>query len=96
MDHHLALILAEVLNRVALTGVAVEGQNRGLLGKFIFQYAIGEGVGCVGGDGSEFVVMRHSYFLDSLLHKLVEIWDTDELLYLSPRVIVLVSLAGTR
>ena len=60
MDHHLILILAEVLDRVALTGVAFEGWNRELLGKFIFQYDLREGgVGCIGGDGSESVVMRH-------------------------------------
>jgi len=43
MDHHLVLILAEVLNRIALTGVSIKGWNHELLGKFIFQYVLGEG-----------------------------------------------------
>jgi len=38
MDHHLVLILAELLDWVALTGVAVKGQNREFLEKFTFQY----------------------------------------------------------
>jgi len=47
MDHHLVLILAEVLDQVTLIGVIIKDQNRELLGKFIFQYALGEGrVGC--------------------------------------------------
>ena len=48
IDHHLVLIFAEVLDRVALIGVAIKGRNHELHGKFIFQYAIGEGgVGCI-------------------------------------------------
>jgi len=39
MDHYLVLILAEVLGQIALTEVAIKGQNRKLLRKFIFQYA---------------------------------------------------------
>ena len=67
IDHHLILILAEVLNRVTMTGVIVEGQSRELLKKFIFQYVFGEGrIGCICGDGSESVVTRHSCFFDSL------------------------------
>jgi len=53
-DHHLVLILVEILDRIALTGVAVKGWNRELLKKFTFQYALREGkVGCIDGDGSE-------------------------------------------
>jgi len=43
IDHHLVLILAEVLNRIALTGIAIKGRNHELLGKFIFQYALRKG-----------------------------------------------------
>ena len=39
-------------------------------------------------------MMEHSCFFDSLPYKLVEILDTDELLYSSPRVIVLVFVQG--
>ena len=86
-----------MLNRVTLTGIAVKGRNRELLGKFIFQYDLGEvGVGCIGGDGSKSVVMWHSCLFDSFLYKVVEILDTDELLYLFSRVIMLISRAGTR
>ena len=35
MDYHLVLILAEVLNQIALIGVTIKGQNHELLGKFI-------------------------------------------------------------
>ena len=50
MDHHLVLILEEVLNRIALIRVAIKGQNHELLEKFIFQFAIKErGVGCIRG-----------------------------------------------
>ena len=38
MDHHLVLILMEVLNWIVLTGVAIKGQDYELLEKFIFQY----------------------------------------------------------
>jgi len=38
--------------------------------------------------------MRYSYFFDWLLYKLVKILDTDKLLYLSPKVIMLISHAG--
>ena len=82
-----------MLDRIALTRVAINNQNHELLEKFIFQYALGErGVGCIGGDGSEFVVMRHYHFFDSLLHKLIKILDMDE--GLSPRVVVLIPRAG--
>ena len=58
MDHHLVLILAEVLNRIALTGVAIKCQNYELLGKLIFQYVLGEGrIGCISDDGPESIVM---------------------------------------
>jgi len=43
MNHHLILILAEVLDRTTLTGIAIRVQNHELLEKFIFQYALGEG-----------------------------------------------------
>ena len=84
MNHHLDLKLAKVLDWVTLTGVAIKGQNRELLEKFIFQCVLGEeGVGCIDGDGSVSAVMRHSCFFNSLLYNLVEILDTDEVLYLS-------------
>ena len=58
MDHHLVLILAEVLDRVALIGVAIKGQNHESFRKFVFQYDLEEGgVGCISGDGSESAVM---------------------------------------
>ena len=41
------------------------------------------------------VMMQQSYFFDLLLYS-VEILDTDELLYLSSRVIVLISRAGIK
>ena len=51
MDHYLVLIVAEVLDRIALTGVADEGWNCELHGKFIFQYHLREGVvGYISGD----------------------------------------------
>jgi len=81
MDHLLVLILMEVLNQVALTEVAIKGRNYELLGKFIFQYDLGEGrVGCIGGDSSESAMMRHSCLFNSFLHKLVKMLDIDELL----------------
>jgi len=65
-----------MLDQIALIVVAVE--NRELLRKFTFEYALGEErVGCMGGDGSESVMVWHSCLLDSLLYKLVEILDTD-------------------
>jgi len=79
--HRLVLIMAEMLDRIALTGVAIKGWNRELLGKFTFQYAPGKGgVGCIGDDGSESVVVWHFCFLDLLLYRLVEILDAEELL----------------
>jgi len=58
MGHHLILILAEVLNRIALTGVVIKSQNHEILGKFIFQYAFREGrIGCISGNGPESAVM---------------------------------------
>jgi len=60
MDHHHILILKEVLERIALTGVAIKGQNHELLEKFILQYALRERrVGCIGGDGSESAMIWH-------------------------------------
>jgi len=95
MDRHLVLILVEMLDRVTLTGVAIKSWNHELLEKFIFQYVLRKvGIGCISDDGSESVVVRHSYFFDSLLYKLVEILDTDELLYPSPRVIMLSLVRG--
>jgi len=79
MDHHLVLILAEVLNRNALTGVAIKGRNHELLEKFIFQYVLREGrIGCISVDGPESAVMGHTRFY-SLFYKLVEILDANEL-----------------
>jgi len=43
MDHHLVLISAEMLNWIALTGVAIKGWNYELLGKFAFQYVLEKG-----------------------------------------------------
>ena len=58
MDHHLVLILTEVLNWVALTRVAIKGWNRELLGKFIFQYDPREGrIECINGNGLDSAVM---------------------------------------
>ena len=58
MDHHLVLILAEMLDWVSLTGVTVKGQNSEFLRKFTSQYVLREGgVGCIDGDGSESAVM---------------------------------------
>ena len=83
--------------RVALTTVAIKGQNGELLGKFIFKYVLREGgVGCIGGDGSKSAMIWHSCFFDSLLYNLVEILDTNELLYPSPRVIMMISRMGMR
>jgi len=39
-------------------------------------------------------VIWHSWFFESLLHKLVEILNTDELLDLSPSMIVLILVRG--
>ena len=66
IDHHLVHILAEVLKWVTLTRVAIKGHNHEALEKFIFQYALREGVRCIGGDGSKSAVMRHFCFFDSL------------------------------
>ena len=33
MDHHFVLILAEMLNRIALTEVTIKGQNHEILGE---------------------------------------------------------------
>ena len=58
MDHHLVLILAEVLGRITLTGVAIKGQNCELLRKFIFQHDLRERrVGYIDGDDFESIVM---------------------------------------
>ena len=40
VDHHLVPILAEVLDQIALTRVAIKGQNHELFEKFIFQYVL--------------------------------------------------------
>ena len=58
INHHLILILTEMLDRIALTRIAVKSWNHELLEKFTFQYVLGErGVGCIGGDGSESAVV---------------------------------------
>ena len=95
IDHHLVLILAEMLDRIALNRVAVKGWNRELLEKFTFQYALREGkVGCISGDGFKSVVVWHSCFLDSLLYKLVEILDANELFSLPPSMIMMIPYVG--
>ena len=48
MNQHLVLIPAEVLEQIALTGVAIKSQNHELLRKFIFQDVLRER----GGDAS--------------------------------------------
>ena len=61
MDHNLVLILREMLNRTALNRVAIKGRDHELLGKFIFQYILGEGrIGCNSGDCPESAVMWHT------------------------------------
>ena len=86
-----------MLDQIALTGVSVKGWNRELFGKFTLQYALEEGgVGCIGGNGSESVVVWDSCFLDSLLYKFVEIFDTDEFFNLPPRMIVMISYTEMR
>ena len=40
MDHYLILILAEVLDRIVLKGVAIKCRNQELLENFIFQCAL--------------------------------------------------------
>ena len=63
----------------------------------MFQYAVGERrVGCISSDGSELVMMWNPRFFDLLLYKLVEILDTDELLGLPLRMIMLILWSGTR
>ena len=97
MNHHLVLILAEMLDRVALTRLTVKCWNRELLGKFTFQYALEEErVGCIGGDGSESAMVWHSCFLDLLPYNLVEILDMEKLFGLPLSIIMLISHMGTR
>jgi len=68
MDHHLVLILREVLDRITQTAVEFKAKDHEFLQKFIFQYAFGERrVGCIEGDGSESVVIWHPHLFDSLL-----------------------------
>jgi len=81
MDHHIVLILAKMLNRIALTRVAIKGRNYELLEKFIFKYVPGEGrIECISGDDPESVKMWHTCSFYLLLYKLVEILNADELL----------------
>ena len=95
MNYHLVLILAKVLDWVALAEIATEGNNHEFLEKFITQHALGERrVGCICSDCSEFVVGRHPRFLDSLLHELVENLDADELFSLPLNAIVLIPREG--
>ena len=97
MNHHLVLILTEVLDRIALTGVAIKGQNHELLGKFIFHYVLREGrVGCIGGDGFESAVMWHPHLFESLLYKLIEIMDIDKLHSFPSRMIMSILHIGKR
>ena len=85
-----------MLDRITLTKVAVKGWNRELLGKLTFQYALREGVRCIGDDGSVSAVVLYSCLFDSLLYKFIEILDADELLGLPPSMIVLIPRAGIR
>jgi len=88
MDHHLVLVLAEVLNCVALARVAIKGWNHELLRKFIFQCGHGEGrIGSINGGSIESVVMWHTRFFDSLLYELVEVLNTNECVGSPPRLI---------
>ena len=43
MDHHIVLILTEMLDWVVLIGVAVKDLNLDFHEKFTFQYALREG-----------------------------------------------------
>jgi len=77
--------------------VVIKGQNHELLGKFIFQYGLGEGkIGCINGNGLESVMMRHTHFFNLLLYKLVEILGTDECLSSPLRLIRSILCAGMR
>jgi len=67
MDHYLLLVLTEVLDGVALTGIAIKGQNHKFLEKFVFQCGHREGrIGYINGDGPESAMMRYTHFFDSL------------------------------
>jgi len=53
MDN-LVLVLTEVLDWVALTGIAIKGWNHEPLGKLVFQYGLGEGrIECINGDDTD-------------------------------------------
>jgi len=68
INHHLVLILAEILDQITLIRVAVKYWNREFLRKFTFQYSLREGrVGCIDVDGSEFAVGWHFCLLDLLM-----------------------------
>jgi len=86
-----------VLNRIALSRVAIKGRDHKLLRKFISQYVLREGIiGSISGDGPESAVMWHTRFFESLSYELVEILDTDELLDLPPRIFRSILHAGMR
>ena len=92
INHHLVLILTEMLNWIIQIGVAVKGRGHEFLWKFTRQYALREGgVGSIDCDDAESAVMRYPCLLDSFLYKHVEILDADELLNLSLRMIMLIS-----
>ena len=57
VDHHLVLILAKVLNRIALTGVIIKGQNLKLLEKILMHQR----------DSPKSAVTWHIRFFNSLL-----------------------------
>ena len=81
-------ILEEVLNQIALTRVVIKGQYHELLGKFIFEYVLGEGrIGCISRDSLESTMMWHVCFFNLLLYEVVEILEKNELLDLSLRII---------
>ena len=95
IDHHLVLILAEILDWIALTGVAIKYWNRELFWKIHIPICLQRrGVGCINGDDSVFGMVWHSCFLDLLSYKLVEILNADELFDLPLSMIVLIPHAG--
>jgi len=74
-----------------------KGQNHELLGKFMFEYDLGERrIGCINGDGPKSAVIRHTHFFDSYLYGLIEILDMDEYLSSSSKLIRSILRVGMR
>jgi len=97
MNHHFVLILANVLDRITLTGVAIKGQNHELLWEIHIPICPQRKESRMHwGSGSESAVMWHPHLFDSLLYKLVEILNADELLSLPSRMIMYILRAGMR